>query len=205
MFFNFFNFFSCYYIRIRFYNPRLADHFFSAHLVRRIRSLMIARSAITNTAHSTAALTDISAMSKISYRKQSHSINPAAHSPKIAKWIFVNGLEILHRFMKPTAHSRYTLAVLTSLDEISNRSANRTIAAMEKKDVNAAGIAPVSVLWMNRPSCLRIFGSSASRNAGKPMLNTEIRETCVGCSGYVKVPMIEKIARRNENRCIAGK
>ena len=72
-------------------------------------------------------------------------------------------------------------------------------AAMEKKDVNAAGIAPASVLWMNRPSCLRIFGSSARRNAGSPMLNTEIRETCVGCSGYVKVPMIENTARRNEN------
>ena len=90
------------------------------------------------------------------------------------------------------------LAVETSACEMWKSCANNTIVAIEKNEVSAGGIAPKRVVRIKLPYCFFSFGSRASRKAGRPMLKVDIRETCVGLSGYMNVPMMEKIARRSE-------
>ena len=89
----------------------------------------------------------------------------------------LRGLIICHIIMKPITDNRYVLAVLISLYGILNNCPKNTITAMAKKDVIAAGNALYKVWFRKLPSCFYSLGSSASRNAGIPMLNVDISDT----------------------------
>ena len=81
------------------------------------------------------------------------------------------------RIRKPTTDNRNVLAVPTSSVLMPNSSANNIMPAMAMNEVSAAGIERMRTVDRKLPSCFFSLGSKVSRNAGKPMLNSEMSET----------------------------
>ena len=75
---------------------------------------------------------------------------------------------------------------------------NTTSAPTARTSVSAAGMAFRQTLVRKCPLIIFLFGSSARKNAGMPIVNILIRDTCEGSSGYVSINTTENRESRKE-------
>ena len=122
-------------------------------------------------------------MANKSFKKMLQNNSPAMHALTMPKRILFIGALILYKIINPTIAKSIVAAVDMSVELTSNVLPNMTRAATARASVNAAGSAFNSTFVRKCPLIIFLFGSRARKNAGTPIVNILINDTCDGSNG----------------------
>ena len=142
---------------------------------------------------------DIDSMANSLPRKRPQNSSPTMLIRSTPYFILLNGWLILIIIMNPTtARSIVPAVAMSSLGRL-NTCPQITSAPTDNTSVSPAGNAFNMTFTIKFPSIRFLFGSSASRNPGNPMVNMLMSDICDGSSGYVIANIAENMAISSEN------
>ena len=152
-------------------------------LINSVKYLMTVTSANAKTTHKEALLIDKACIENRVFNQVRLNKKPTRHKKNIAILYVLKGLDKWIKIIKPTIDNKYVLAVPISVSGNLNNLANKTSAAIDKKDVKEAGKARIKVCVINLPFCFPSFFSKARKKEGIPILNIDTKDIWDGCNG----------------------
>ena len=131
---------------------------------------------MANTTNSITHFVVIPVIANRSLRKILQNRSPTIHPPRITPRSTFIGALIVYRIINPTMDNSIVAAVEISAELTPNVRPNMTSAPTASTSVSAAGSAFKNTFVRKCPLIIFLFGSSARKNAGTPIVNILISE-----------------------------